>query len=362
MFEHFRRLLDPTLLVLVAVFTAGLRLALAAGLFGIPLALILVSWLFKYAYVLLEDVAYGSDKPRVLSVEMVNPLQQRPLAQLAICGLAVMAVGFVGGVAGTILGTAFALMLPASVAILGASGNVLQAINPLALIRVAMLLGRHYLVILMTVATAAAGLWALAVSSAPTTLQIAFALFAILAIFDVIGGALYERRSVLDLATVQSPEQLLEREERTRVRERSRLLDGLYVLARARKYAELDETLERHLASLSTAQLTDDGPVLIAAARSWGDHRALSIIAGEVISWLHAAKLDVDALDAFASALDEHATFHLARCLEGLELAELATAAGRRPLARRIAQSCLASGPDKYESKRLERLRARLER
>jgi hypothetical protein len=48
------------------------------------------------------------------------------------------------------------------------------------------------------------------------------------------------------------------------------------------------------------------------------------------------------------------------RCLDALELAELAAAAGRHALARRIAQSCAATGPDEYVSKRLERLHARL--
>jgi hypothetical protein len=360
--EHFRRLLDPTLLLLVVVSAVGLRLALAAGLFGLPLALLVVSWLFKYAYALLEDVAHGITKPRVLSLEMVNPVEQRPLVQLFLCGLAVMAVRYVGGPAGAVLGAVLAAVLPASVAILGASGNVFQAINPLALRCVVHALGRYYLIILASVATVAAGLWGLVAASAPLTVQMAFALFAVLAVFNVIGGALYERRAMLDIATVHSPEQALEREERSRLRERSRVIDELYVLARARRYQELGPPLERWLAGLDAEQLAADARALVAAPRSWNDTRAVGLIARRVIARLRAVRLDTDALDAFESALDGDATFQVGCGVEALDLAELAAAAGRRPLARRILESCAATDLDDYEAKRLELLRARFAR
>ena len=360
--SHLRRLFDPTLLLLVAVFTVGLRLALAAGLFGIPLALLIVSWLFKYAYALLDDVAHGITKPRVLSLEMVNPMEQRPLAQLAICGLAVMAVRAVGGTPGMLLGAAFAAALPASVTILGASGSVFQAINPIALARVIAGLGRYYLVVLASVAVLATGAWALGIAGAPIAVQFAFGLFAILAVFNVIGAALYERRAVLDIATVHSPEQTLERTERARLRERSRLVDELYVLVRAHKYADLAAPLERWLADLDAAHLAEDARALVAAACSWGDARALAVIARAVIARLHVARLRTDALDALEAALEADATFHLKRGLESLELAELAAAAGRRPLARRIIDSCAAIELSEYESRRREHLQAKLAR
>ena len=69
-------------LVLVVSFTLGQVLAVRAGLLGIPLAVILVSWFFKYCFVLLDAIVAGEEEPPVLSAEMVNPVsEQRPLAQ-----------------------------------------------------------------------------------------------------------------------------------------------------------------------------------------------------------------------------------------------------------------------------------------
>jgi hypothetical protein len=37
---------------------------------GLPLQLILLSWLFKYGYVLLEQVAHGAREPPVLAIAL----------------------------------------------------------------------------------------------------------------------------------------------------------------------------------------------------------------------------------------------------------------------------------------------------
>src|SRR6476659_10428276 len=61
----------------------------AQGLIGfvavLPLTLILVSWLLKYAFAMFDAIARGLREPPVLSYEMVNPLgEQRPLGQAMI--------------------------------------------------------------------------------------------------------------------------------------------------------------------------------------------------------------------------------------------------------------------------------------
>ena len=43
-------------LILVAVFTVGWIVAFKAGLMGIPLALLLTSWFFKYGFILLDAI------------------------------------------------------------------------------------------------------------------------------------------------------------------------------------------------------------------------------------------------------------------------------------------------------------------
>ncbi|MGA2365786.1 MAG: hypothetical protein ABSG12_09865, partial [Steroidobacteraceae bacterium] len=75
----------PVGLILIGVLSIGFALCMRAGLLGLPLQLILLSWLFKYGYVLLEQVAHGAREPPVLAIEMLNPAsEQRPLVQLAL--------------------------------------------------------------------------------------------------------------------------------------------------------------------------------------------------------------------------------------------------------------------------------------
>src|ERR1700688_2998441 len=77
------------------VFAVLLSIAAKAGLMGIPMALILTSWFFKYAYILFDHTVRGFDEPPTLDIQMLNPLdEQRPLAQAVILGLIYAAVEF----------------------------------------------------------------------------------------------------------------------------------------------------------------------------------------------------------------------------------------------------------------------------
>jgi hypothetical protein len=70
------------------VFALLLSVAAHAGLFGIPRAVILTSWFFKYAYILFDHTVLGFDEPPTLDIQMLNPLdEQRPLGQVLILGL-----------------------------------------------------------------------------------------------------------------------------------------------------------------------------------------------------------------------------------------------------------------------------------
>jgi hypothetical protein len=133
----------------VLVFAILLSLAAKAGLAGIPLALLLISWLFKYAYVLLDHVVRGVDEPPALDITMVNPLdEQRPLAQIILIGAGVAVVKLtataVSPGAAAALATLALLFLPASLAILGLKGNMLKAVHPAALVRMVAGLGVLY--------------------------------------------------------------------------------------------------------------------------------------------------------------------------------------------------------------------------
>jgi hypothetical protein len=122
------------------VFAVLLFMASKAGLAGIPLAFILTSWFFKYAYILFDHTVLGFDEPPTLDIQMLNPLdEQRPLAQVAILGLIYLAVNYaqqrLGSTAAISIAAVALLFLPASVAILGLERNLFKAANPVAWVR-----------------------------------------------------------------------------------------------------------------------------------------------------------------------------------------------------------------------------------
>jgi hypothetical protein len=86
--RHLRRPARDSSALLIIVFATLLSVSLRAGpygLYGLPMTLLLVSWFFKYAFVLFDHVVHGFDEPPTLDICMVNPFdEQRPLVQLAI--------------------------------------------------------------------------------------------------------------------------------------------------------------------------------------------------------------------------------------------------------------------------------------
>jgi hypothetical protein len=330
-------MLDPAILLLIAVISFGLALASRASLFGLPLALILVSWFFKYCYALLDDVAFGVQAAPVLSVEMVNPVAQRPTGQLAIV-LAVYALSlWVDGWLRVALLSVCALCLPASVAILGASGRFVQAINPWAWCTVIRALGRYYLgvlaivgvCVLLLVGVAKADMWLIA--------KLAIMQFVVVAVFNAIGAALYERRDELDLEVLRAPERTQEREHDDRKRSRGRLLDEIYAHVRARKYAQLAPALNQWLADASRGQLQEDALEMMRAVQTWNDARAMTATADVLIVRLYDARLIAEALEAWELTLNANPAYRLQPAEKAAALAELSALAGKRGLARRIA-------------------------
>ncbi len=108
----------------IVVFAFLLVLAAQMKLAGIPLALLVTSWFFKYAYILFDHTVRGFDEPPTLDIQMMNPLdEQRPLGQVVILGLLGYAVYQTYDHFGTAAAVGLAgfclFFLPASVAILG---------------------------------------------------------------------------------------------------------------------------------------------------------------------------------------------------------------------------------------------------
>ena len=331
----------PTPLVLIASFALGLTLATKAGLIGLPLALILLSWYFKYAYVVLDTTLRGFDEPPVLSVDMVNPAsEQRPLGQLLI--ILVFYAGtraaeaLIGGAAVSVLRAAALALLPACVAVLGVSRSVLEAVNPVVLLKTIRILGPWYLVLVAAVALPFAIAWFLFTRDTDVHLTLALALlmFGGLATFSLIGGVLYDKRAALGLDAWKSPERDRERADRDTHKRHERVVDELYGHWRGGARTEARQAAEQWLASRNYD--FEEFDWLCERLLLWPDRRLAHRLAQDEITRLLAAKRSSQALKVARRHVAADADFRPTRAAELIRLVTLARDAGDRPLARRL--------------------------
>ena len=317
--------------MLIIVFAFFLWLASRAGFFGIPLDLILLSWFFKYAYVLFDHVVRGYDEPPTLDFNMVNPAnEQRPLAQLLIllilaAGVYVATVRF-SATLGISFGILAALVVPASIAVLGLEGNPLKAIYPVALVRMIVGLGHLYLALLLYIALVAFILGFLAHLHLWLPLSISLGMFATLSVFSALGGALYERRHELGLEAWHSPERTAHKENELDRRESDRVVTEAYGLARVGQHVQAWKLLEAWL--LSRGSTVEDYRWLLPRVTTWPDMRYANRLTQEFVARLLALRLTGEALDAVTERLKLDASFRPKTANATLTVAQLATRGG----------------------------------
>jgi hypothetical protein len=274
-------------LTLVAVTTVLFALAVAAGLIGLPLLLLALSWVWTYAFLLVNAVAHGLPLP-VLSVEAANPWHEpRPLLQLLLLAGVASLAGFLGAHLGAwaAIGVgAFALLtLPASLALLAVEGSTARAVWPPALLRVALGLGAHY-VLLLALGALYCAVLAAATPRLPPAALFALAQFFLYSLATTLGSALYARRHELGLEAWQAPERDREREQRSADRERAALADAIYGLLRARRpadaWARASAWLEQH------GRDPTDLRWLHSRALEWGEARFADRIGDDLVARL----------------------------------------------------------------------------
>jgi len=334
----------PTPLILVVSFALGLTLSVRAGLFGLPLALLLLSWFLKYAYVVLDAAMRGLDEPPVLSLEMVNPAnEQRPLGQLLIIGVfhgaTAAAEPYLGVTTVAVLRLVALALLPACIAVLGSTGSILQSINPVVLLAMIRRLGGLYLIVVAAIAAPAALTWAIVGGAfgefaLGLPLTLALIMYTCLSAFSVIGGVLYEKRHELGLDAWKSPERDRARENRDTARQHEQLIDELYGHWRGGARAEALQAAQKWLDSRRHAP--DECDWLCERLLTWPDRRLAHRLAQDHIERLLEAKRTAQALKVARRHLQSDADFRPARAAELVRLVTAARDAGDRVLARRL--------------------------
>jgi membrane protein implicated in regulation of membrane protease activity len=333
----------------VVTFALLLTIADHAGLFGIPLAFILISWLFKYAYILFDHSAWGIDEPPALDIHMLNPAdEQRPLAQLAILGLIYGTVKLaqvqLGSPVAVSLAATAALLFPASVAVLGLERNMFKALYPPVLVHMVRGLGATYLVALAVIGAYAAGISALLQWVSFLPLELAIAIFGILSTFSMLGGALYERRHELGIDTHRSPERSAELEHRAELRRSEAVVTEAYGLVRVGSHTRAWSLLQDWLAARDRS--TESYDWLSQRLATWSDPRYATRLAQDYVDRLITLGQAGQALDVVGRRLEQDPSFRPRTGATTLKIAQLAVRGGGKP---GIARALLTDFATRFE-------------
>ncbi|MDB6085062.1 MAG: hypothetical protein JWN43_2943 [Gammaproteobacteria bacterium] len=349
-----------TPLQLVATFSVGLVMAFKAGLMGIPLGFLLLSWFFKYCFGVLDSIVAGEAEPPVLSIEMVNPIsEQRPLALALLIileGMLVVALQkYAGRAAGLCAVLVLAWALPANIAVLGVTRNPFSAIWPPTLFALIRALGWNYVLLNGVVLVAAGvfywmGVHAVSMGLALIAMQLMFLLT-----FVLLAGTLFEHRLELWIESKTRQERMAERDAREHEAERRRMLDRAYSGFRVRKplegWQEIEAWLrqygqgppresqspDRSEGSPGDSLLLVEYRAVLEAASKWDDVRAADRLANDLVALLLAKRANGEVLSVVETRLATNPQFQVLPPAQALRVAELAGAAGKRPLQRRVS-------------------------
>ena len=330
----------------VVVFAFLLFMAAKASLVGIPLALLVTSWFFKYAYILFDHTVRGFDEPPTLDIQMMNPIdEQRPLAQVVILGIISYAVyqtyDHFGPGAAVGLAIACLFFLPASVAILGLESNILKAAYPVYWFNLVRGLGILYGAVLLVIVAYALGLRLLWAFDLWLPVEVVIGMFAVLSVFSFLGGALYERRHELNLETWVSPERTATLENQQTQRENDKVVHEAYGLMRADSHIKSFQMLEDWLKSHGNTP--EDYRWLCERTLSWDDPRYVTRLSEELVARLLTLKRTGEALDVVTQRLDLDPKFRPKSAADTLAIAQLAARGGGAPRLARILLSDFAA-------------------
>ena len=315
----------------VVVFALLLVLARHAGLLGIPLGLIALSWSTKYAFILFDHIVRGLPGSPVLDIQDVNPVdEQRPIGGLLLAGFCVLAWRYVHPAVGWVCIAIF----PACLGVLALERSIFLALDPRRVWLLASSLKWSYLLLLAWMAGCIAlnvwlwrwGAWEFIAAAA--------ALLGLLSFSALFAGLLYDRRQELDLEPWVSPERTAQRHAREDRVEDARLVDAAYGFLRVGKTDRAWRILDDWFAG--RGRTSADYHWLIERLNTWPDSYYATRLAQEFIEHLLAGRQSSEVLRVVEARLRLDPGFRPRSAAGTLALARIAAAGGAKRTARTL--------------------------
>jgi hypothetical protein len=365
---HYLRFpLHAATLLLIVCFSLLLWIAENASVLGLPLLLIVTSWFCKYSFVLLDEITDGRTEPPALSMEMVNPVEQRPFGMLLLIGVGYQLTGYlqpVLGIAGVdALRLAGVLIIPAIVAVMGITGRFSSGLRPAAVWQLITRFSVAYGLLVSTIAL----LWLIpaglifrlsATHFANGLLGQAMFMYLWLAMMAMIGGILYEHRDELGLEPAITPERNQARQQAEIDREHDRFMDSIFAQCRS-------GTFDKAIATISAFLDNSSNPLheyrwLYANAKKWPDQRLAARLVQLCLPRLLEARAHGEALDHVRECLRVSPTFRPDTAAQLIRVVTIARNGGDRITARHLLRDFVQYYPNDTATPIVEKLAAEL--
>ena len=351
-------------LILIVLFGLGMTAGEHMGVYGIFIFTVLGSWFFKYSFALLDHVVDGRAGAPVLSPEMANPVEQRPLGfvllLVAVFSFTRALQPWLGDAPVFVLRCVFLALTPAMVAVMSVTGQFIQALNPRAVFGAIARIPFAYVLLLLVIGS----LWFVPVTivlqarDSLSTLWrgetflpgglitavggqgaliglVAHMLFMYLwlAMFACVGGTIYERRHDLGVEPAEAPERIEARHNAELERERDKTMDRIFAELRGGALGNAGRSVRRIVDESSTPM--DECRWLYARAKNM--HPGLAnYVAQLMLTRLVDAHANGEALRVLQERLLADPQFRPQTAGETVRLAQLARVGGDRITARAL--------------------------
>jgi hypothetical protein len=357
--------LRPPALTLLLLIGVLLTLAEHGGILGLPAIVIFGSWFLKYGFVLLDHVIVGHSTPPLLSAEMVNPLEQRPLWTLlvlvafyVVTSALEWPLGHLGVLA---LRLIILALLPAMLAGMSMTGHFIDALNPAVVFGIISRIPTAYVQLLLGMGVvwvipvlllhassdSLAALWHMETlfpgqalnavgvrGSVIGMLDQTLLMYLWLATIALIGGAIYDHRLDLGIDVAHSPERQAAAAHAEMQRQHDRVWDLVSAQLRNGAVANACESVRQHIAQ--TAKPIEECRWMYARAAAATDQRLANYVARVMLPYLLDARGAGEALRLVRERLAVNPDFRPRTSEQALRLARLARDSGDRSTARRL--------------------------
>ena len=366
-------------LPLIIIFSFILWITLG-NILGLPAFVIIMAATLKYAYGVLEHTILGCATPPILTFDMWNQANLRPVKQLFyllfIFGIFQILQTKVGNIPAYLFLAMGIFFIPASAVVIANQNNLLAALNPLRLFILVKQIGMTYIFIsllfgLVVLLSFPLFPWIPLIgklipqlgwtvnSRFLLLLLVMLDMYLLLMVLHLLGFVVYHRRKFLGFEAVFSPEREEEAQQQAQDKQFEEFLDEIYWLTKQQEKQQ--EAVKTLLAKLP--QFADDLDIhqrLFERVSVWETKRIALVHGQHYLSLLLRKKKLTKALAIYQACLTLNAQFEPKNSYQILPLAKQANREKQYSLALSLLQDFPSRHPNHSDTIEVKLLTAKL--